>query len=451
MKIHVENGQPVEYGEPLFTHPARLSGATGGAGPADDVQEDPDRQPRRDRPADHLGLPGARHQDGRRLLRGGRQRASTSASPTRPSASARRRRIESLPQHPAPSSARPRSPTPTPSTRATASWPRVAHFAEICEACNITFIGPGAGGHPPDGRQGRGQEGDEEGRRADRARAREGIARGTRSRRSRVAKRDRLPGDHQGRRPAAAGGACGSRATPRSLAQAFRAAQRRGRRPPSAAPDVYLEKYVAGPRHIEVQVLADTNGNVVHLGERECSIQRRHQKLIEESPSPAVDRQAARRDGRDRGRGGGGGALRRAPAPSSSCSTSDGNFYFMEMNTRIQVEHPVTEMVTGRRPRQGADPRRRRRAALASPEGRSRRGAHAIECRINAEDPVTFTPSPGHDPRTSTCPAAPASGWTPSPTPGATISPYYDSMIAKLIAHGRDRAEAIARMRRGLE
>ena len=136
------------------------------------------------------------------------------------------------------------------------------------------------------------------------------------------------------------------------------ARRRRARRRPSARPtreaeaafgnaDVYLEKYVERPRHIEFQVLADAHGNVVHLGERECSIQRRHQKLIEEAPSPPSDAGAARGDGRGRRPGGRSGPTTTTRARSSSCSTEHGSFYFMEMNTRIQVEHPVTEMVTG--------------------------------------------------------------------------------------------------------
>jgi acetyl-CoA carboxylase biotin carboxylase subunit len=215
-----------------------------------------------------------------------------------------------------------------------------------------------------------------------------------------------------------------------------------------SCPDLYLEKYVGAPRHIEFQVLADEHGNVEILGERECSIQRRHQKLVEESPSPAVtDRQRATiRD-----------ALRDAlsAAGYSNAGTVEflmderGNLTFMEVNARIQVEHPVTEWVTGVdlvksqiRIAQGE----RLDEILKSPI--QLRG-HAIECRINAENPETFTPSPGritgfHLPggigvRVDT--------WAYT---DVVIPPYYDSLIAKLITYGSDRQEAIHRMQRAL-
>ena len=213
---------------------------------------------------------------------------------------------------------------------------------------------------------------------------------------------------------------------------------------------VYLEKYLAEPRHIEIQVFGDELGNVVHLGERECSLQRRHQKLLEESPSRAVDEKLRARMGE--------AAVAAAKAVDyvgagtiEFLLEQDGSFYFMEMNTRIQVEHPVTEMVTG------YDlVKEQIRVAAGEPlsfarqkNGWQLRG-HAIEFRINAEDPETFAPSPGlitafHVPggpgvRVDT---AAYSGWR--------IPPYYDSLIAKLIVHGRDREEAMARGKRALE
>ncbi len=214
---------------------------------------------------------------------------------------------------------------------------------------------------------------------------------------------------------------------------------------------VYLEKYLAEPRHIEIQIFGDRHGRIVHLGERECSLQRRHQKVLEESPSPAMTADLRERMGA--------AAIAAAEAVSyvgagtvEFLLDQDGSFYFMEMNTRIQVEHPVTEMVTG------FDlVKEQIRVAAGEPLSFPRdRGAgwtprgHAIEFRVNAEDPETFAPSPGlitafHVPggpgvRVDT---AAYSGWK--------IPPYYDSLIAKLIVHGRDREEAMARGKRALE
>ncbi|GAF78878.1 unnamed protein product, partial [marine sediment metagenome] len=213
--------------------------------------------------------------------------------------------------------------------------------------------------------------------------------------------------------------------------------------------DLYLEKFITGPRHIEVQVMGNPSGKAVALGERECSIQRRHQKLIEESPSPAVD-----------------GVLREKLCKAAVRAAEkvkylgagtveflldgEGNFYFMEMNTRIQVEHPVTEMVYGTdllKTQLGVH------AGIPIPDWvrkASLRG-HAIECRINAEDPRhDFRPSPGlitsfHAPggmgvRVDTAAYA-----------GYQVQPYYDSMIAKLIVHGTTRDSAINRMQQALE
>ena len=215
-----------------------------------------------------------------------------------------------------------------------------------------------------------------------------------------------------------------------------------------SSPDVYLEKFVGAPRHIEFQVLADEHGNVEVLGERDCSIQRRHQKLLEESPSPALD--AQQRDAVS-------AALRQAMAAAgySNAGTVEflmdetGKLYFIEVNARVQVEHPVTEFVTGIdivksqiRIAQGE------RLEDVLPGPIQSRG-HAIECRINAENPETFVPSPGritgfHLPggigvRVDT--------WAYT---DCIIPPYYDSLVAKLITYGSDRAEAIRRMQRAL-
>jgi acetyl-CoA carboxylase, biotin carboxylase subunit len=213
-------------------------------------------------------------------------------------------------------------------------------------------------------------------------------------------------------------------------------------------PGVYVEKFVQNPRHIEFQILADTYGNVVHLGERECSIQRRHQKLLEEAPSSAITPELRQKMG----------AAAVAAAKSISYVGAgtveflldrSGEFYFMEMNTRIQVEHPVTEMITGIdliaeqiRIAQGEQLR-------FTQEEIELRG-HAIECRINAEDPDhNFRPSPGR-----------ISGYLPPSGPGVRmdshvytdyeIPPYYDSLIGKLIVWGHDRPSAILRMKRAL-
>src|SRR5215468_3370334 len=212
--------------------------------------------------------------------------------------------------------------------------------------------------------------------------------------------------------------------------------------------DVYLEKYVESPRHIEFQILGDHHGAVVHLGERECSIQRRHQKLIEESPSPALSEKMRRRMG--------GTVIDAAKAVQYTNAGTfeflmdpDGRFYFMETNTRLQVEHPVTEMVTGidivkEQIRIAAGER------LSFKQSEVTFTGHSIECRVNAEDPDTFVPSPGVI-HAFSVPGGPGVRVESLAHPECLISPYYDSMIAKIIVHGRDRAEAIARMRRTLE
>jgi len=210
---------------------------------------------------------------------------------------------------------------------------------------------------------------------------------------------------------------------------------------------VYLEKYLAGPRHIEIQVLGDGQGRAVHLGERDCSLQRRHQKLWEESPSPALN--AEQRDEI-------GGVVARAMAELGYLGAGtveflyeDGAFYFIEMNTRIQVEHPVTEMVTG------IDLINEQiKIAAGSPLTIAQKDARfngaAVECRVNAEHPRSFAPSPGriayfHPPGGLGVRVDSAA------YQGYVIPPYYDSLVAKLIVHGRNRTEALMRLRRALD
>jgi len=210
---------------------------------------------------------------------------------------------------------------------------------------------------------------------------------------------------------------------------------------------IYLEKYLVEPRHIEFQVFGDKHGNVVHLGERECSIQRRHQKLIEESPSPALTQELREEMGEASVR------LCREVGYENAGTIEylldqDGRYYFMEMNTRIQVEHPVTEMVTGidlvKLQIQVAAGER-----LTLPPNMKPRG-HAIECRVNAENPVTFAPSPGPL-KTFHPPGGPGTRVDTHGYEDYVIPPHYDSLVAKVIVHDRSRTEAIARMRRALD
>ena len=211
---------------------------------------------------------------------------------------------------------------------------------------------------------------------------------------------------------------------------------------------LYMEKFIKKPRHVEIQILADRSGNVVHLGERDCSVQRRHQKLLEESPSPAINHSLRKKMGN--------AAIAAAKSISYEGAGTveflvddDNNFYFMEMNTRIQVEHPVTEMVTGvdliaeQIKIAGGD-------NLGFTQDEIQLNGHAIECRINAEDPShNFRPSPGK-----------ITGWLPPGGPGVRVDshvytgyeipPFYDSLIGKLIVWGKDRNTAIKRMNRAL-
>ncbi len=207
--------------------------------------------------------------------------------------------------------------------------------------------------------------------------------------------------------------------------------------------EVYMEKYLENPRHIEIQVLADGQGNAIHLGERDCSMQRRHQKVVEEAPAPGITPEQRAQIGKVcvdaclrigyRGAG------------TFEFLYEDGRFYFIEMNTRIQVEHPVTELITG-------TDLVREQLLIAGGEKLSLRQedikftGHAIECRVNAEDPDTFMPSPGTV-RRFEAPGGPGVRVDTHVYDGYKIPPNYDSMIGKLIVHGRDRATAIARMR----
>jgi acetyl-CoA carboxylase biotin carboxylase subunit len=207
-----------------------------------------------------------------------------------------------------------------------------------------------------------------------------------------------------------------------------------------------MERYLQKPRHIEIQVIADSHGTVCHLGERDCSLQRRHQKVLEEAPSPAIDAAARAKIGE---------TVVEAVAKIGYLGVGtieflyeDGEFFFIEMNTRLQVEHPVTEAVTG------IDlVREQIRIAAGMPLSFSQKDVmiegHAIECRINAENPKTFTPSPGlvtdfH------APGGLGVRLDSAVYAGYSIPPYYDSLIGKLIVHGRDRDEAVSRMQRCL-
>jgi acetyl-CoA carboxylase biotin carboxylase subunit len=319
-----------------------------------------------------------------------------------------------------------------------------SYLAEICEACNIKFIGPGP--------QAIRLMGDKS--RAKKAMIKAGVpvvpgSPGVVEDEVQALRVARETGFPVMLKASAGGGGRGMRIVrgAEDLAPAFRAAQAEAVAA-FGVPDIYMEKYVEAPRHIEIQVMADTKGTIVHLGERECSIQRRHQKLIEEAPSPALTDRLRRRMGRT--------AVEAAAAVQyvnagtiEFLLDADGNFYFMEMNTRIQVEHGVTELVTGR-----DLVKEQILVASGAPLSFGQKDVmtvgHAIECRINAEDPVTFVPSPGLI-RHFHVPGGPGVRVDTFAHDGCEISPYYDSMIAKLMTYGRDRDEAIARMRRCLD
>jgi acetyl-CoA carboxylase biotin carboxylase subunit len=319
-----------------------------------------------------------------------------------------------------------------------------AYLAEVCEACHIRFIGPDPSVIRVLG---------------DKAKARRAMKK---------AGVPMLPGSDgpvDGEEKAlkvakdigypviikavAGGGGRGMRIvrTPGDLPTAFKTAQREAEAAFGVG-DVYIERYLETPRHIEFQVLGDHHGNVVHLGERECSIQRRHQKLIEESPSSAVSDKVRRKMGAvvvDAAQ-----AVQYTNAGTFEFLMDEkGNFYFMEVNTRIQVEHPVTEMVTGvdivkEQIRIAAG------ARLGFKQSEVTFTGHALECRINAEDPDTLVPSPGMI-HAYSVPGGPGVRIDTAAHSECFIPPDYDSLVAKVITCGRDRQEAIARMRRTLE
>jgi acetyl-CoA carboxylase biotin carboxylase subunit len=319
-----------------------------------------------------------------------------------------------------------------------------AYLAEICEACNIKFIGPGP--------QAIRLMGDKS--RAKKAMAKAGVpvvpgSNGLvedEEKAVRVAKDIGFP---VMLKASAGGGGRGMRVVrqAKDVAQSYRAAQAEAQAAFGVS-DVYIEKYVEAPRHVEIQVMADSKGNVVHLGERECSIQRRHQKILEEAPSVVVGEKLRRRMGRT-------SVEAAAAVQYVSAGTieflldKDGNYYFMEMNTRIQVEHGVSELVTGR-----DLVKEQIHVAAGEPLSFSQKdvafAGHALECRINAEDPFTFVPSPGTIVHFFQ-PGGPGVRVDTFAHEGCEISPYYDSLIAKLMTHGRDRPEAIARMKRSLD
>ena len=319
-----------------------------------------------------------------------------------------------------------------------------AYLAEVCEACHIKFIGP-----TPNVIRLLG----------DKARARRAMKKAGvpilpgsdgpvdgEEKALKIAKDLGLPVIIKA---VAGGGGRGMRVI-RALAelpQALKTAQREAEAAFGVG-DVYIEKYVERPRHIEFQIIGDHHGAIVHLGERECSIQRRHQKLLEEGPSVAVTEKMRRKLGAsvvDAAR-----AVQYTNAGTFEFLLDDkGNFYFLEVNTRIQVEHPVTEAITSvdivkEQIRIAAGER------LSFKQGDVTFTGHAIECRINAEDPVTFAPSPGTI-QAYSVPGGPGVRIDTFAHSDCTIPPYYDSLIAKIITHGRDRQEAIARMRRTLE
>jgi acetyl-CoA carboxylase biotin carboxylase subunit len=318
-----------------------------------------------------------------------------------------------------------------------------AHFAEVCESIGIKFIGPSSENIAMMG---------------DKAKAREIVAKRG------LPVTPGSPGELRSEEDAlqaaqkigfpviikatAGGGGRGMRVVNKAddLGRAFQAAQAEAKST-FGNDGVYLERYFLEPRHIEVQILADQYGRVVHLGERDCSIQRRHQKLVEETPSPVVDDKLRREIGRV--------AVEAVKAAHyrnvgtvEFLLDKDRQFYFMEVNTRIQVEHPITEMVTG------IDLIKEQiRLAAGHPLSIRQQDVtltgHSLECRINAEDPEKFTPSPGTITKYS-----PPGGFgirvDSAMESGSVVVPYYDSMIAKLITHGRDRQESAARMKRAL-
>jgi len=318
-----------------------------------------------------------------------------------------------------------------------------AHFAEVCETSKLTFIGPS-----PEVMR---LMGDKDKARQTMVQLGLPVLPGSDVLKSEVEalKAAKKVGFPVMIKAAAGGGGRGMRVvrSAEELARAVEAAQSEAQAA-FGSPDVYLEKYIACPRHIEFQVLADQHGKVVHLGERECTIQRRHQKLVEESPSTQVDAGLRRRVGDQVVK-----ALQQVGYTNAGTveflMDENRDLYFLEMNTRIQVEHPVTEMVTG--------------VDLVKAQIRIAAGehlpmesdavelhGHAIECRIVAENPETFAPSAGKVTGLH-LPGGPGIRVDRAAYTQSVIPPYYDSLIAKLVAYGDDREEAIRRMSRALE
>src|ERR1700736_716400 len=319
-----------------------------------------------------------------------------------------------------------------------------ANFAEVCEASHITFIGPS-----PDLLR---MMGEKDQARREMAAAGVPVVPGSVG----IVPDEAVALAEAARikypvivKASAGGGGRGMRVvrSEEELPAAFGTARNEAQQA-FGTPDVYLEKFIERPRHIEFQVLGDKHGRVMHLGERECSIQRRHQKLIEESPSPALDEKT-------RAELGSRVTTALEQMGYSNAGTveflmdEDGSVYFIEMNARIQVEHPVTEMVTGidlvkSQIRVAFGEKLDRVVGAVVARG------HAIECRINAEDPWSFTPSPGRV-TAFRVPGGPGIRVDTACYADAVIPPYYDSLIAKLISYGHDRAEAIVRMQRALD
>lgn len=320
-----------------------------------------------------------------------------------------------------------------------------ANFAEVCDASHITFIGP----NPEVIRI----MGEKDRARREMAAAGLPIIPGSPEVVPDEAAALKIAGDIGYPvliKAAEGGGGRGMRIVRRKedLAAAFQTARTESQQA-FGSPNVYLEKLIERPRHIEFQIIGDKHGNVIHLRERECSIQRRHQKIIEESPSPALDARTRDQMGERVAR-----AL--AKVGYSSAGTveflrdeSSGELYFIEVNARIQVEHPVTEMISGV-DLVKAQIRLAAGEKLESVVGKPRFHGHAIECRINAEDPDTFTPSAGRI-TAFRVPGGPGIRVDTAMYSDGVVPPYYDSLVAKLISFGDDRAEAIARMSRALD
>ncbi len=316
-----------------------------------------------------------------------------------------------------------------------------ADFAEQVEQLGIRLHRTHRRRDPPDGRQGRGDQGHEGGRRALRA----GFRRSAdRRRRQQPRASPREIGYPVIIKAAGGGGGRGMRVVHTEAALLNSIATTRAEAKAAFGNDqVYMEKFLENPRHIEIQVLADGQGNAIHLGERDCSMQRRHQKVVEEAPAPGLT--AAQREQIGRVCVEACVRIGYRGAGTFEFLYENGRFYFIEMNTRIQVEHPVTELITG------VDLVREQLMIAAGEKLRLQQSdivlrGHAIECRINAEDPDSFMPSPGtvslYHP-----PGGPGVRVDSHLYSGYRIPPNYDSMVGKLITHGIDRETAIARMR----